>query len=79
MNHVTIGVYANDSYKINVVKEEHLKDHIEYNKVFRYGRGLFVDGKCENQEYLTDIQVMEWEDKIKQMNIDTKVASKSYV
>lgn len=79
MNHITIGVYLNDSYKINIVKEEDLVSHIEYNKVFRYGRALFVDGKCENQGYLSDSKVKEWEDKIKQMDIDKRTISCQYV
>lgn len=78
MNHITIGVYANDDYKVNVVKDEDLVSHIEYNKVFRYGRALFVDGKCENQGYLSDIKIREWEDKIKQMDIDKRVATYPY-
>lgn len=45
MNHVTIGVYVNGEYKINIVREEHLKHHINYNEVMRPGRMLFVDGK----------------------------------
>lgn len=79
MNHITIGVYANDDYKINIVKEEDLVNHIEYNKLFRYGRALFVDGKCENQGYLSDIKRIEWENKIKQMDIDKRVATCPYV
>lgn len=61
MNHITVGVYMNGQYKINIVKDEDLKDHIEYNKKFRFGRGLFVDGKCVNQGYLSGEQVINWE------------------
>ena len=75
MNHITIGVYSDDSYKINIVKDKDLVAHIEYNKIFRYGRALFVDGKCENQGYLSDRKVREWEDKIKQMDIDKRFVS----
>ena len=32
MNHVTVGVYMNGKYKVNIVKDKDLKDHIEYNK-----------------------------------------------
>jgi len=47
--HTTIGVYPKpDRYlwKINGVAEEFLEDHIAYNKKWRFGRALFVDGKC---------------------------------
>ena len=57
MNHLTIGVYTNKQYVINVVREEDLEHHIEYNKTWRFGRLLYVDGKrvydgCMKPEYL---------------------------
>lgn len=42
--HHTRGVYPNGEYKDNAVLAEHLEGHIEYNKTFRFGRALFVDG-----------------------------------
>lgn len=55
--HLTLGVYANGEYKFNVVRDEDLEYHIEYNKTFRFGRILYVDGKrvydgCIKPEYL---------------------------
>lgn len=44
-NHLTLGIYANGQYKYNVVREEDLENHIEYNKTFRFGRLLYVDGE----------------------------------
>ena len=44
-NHLTLGIYRNGEYKYNVVREEDLQHHIEYNKKFRFGRLLYVDGK----------------------------------
>ena len=44
-NHLTLGIYANGEYKYNVVLDEHIESHIEYNKTFRPGRLLYVDGK----------------------------------
>ena len=57
----TIGVYANGDMKINGVKAENIESHIEYNKTMRFGRGLFVNGKCKHQGYLTDEQVAYYE------------------
>lgn len=56
-NHLTLGVYPNGDYKYNVVREEDLQSHIEYNKKFRPGRLLYVDGErvnngCRKPEYL---------------------------
>lgn len=77
-NHISVGVYANGRYVVNIVKDEHLKDHIEYNKTFRFGRGLFVDGECLNQGYLSGDQVKNWKKRISEMNIDTSVSSEPY-
>ena len=68
--HYTVGVYANGQYKINVVRDEDLDDHIQYNKNFRFGRGLFLDGKCIHQGYLSGEQVRNWESRISEMDID---------
>lgn len=45
MNHLTLGIYSNGQYKFNVVRDEDLESHIEYNKTWRWGRLLYVDGK----------------------------------
>ncbi len=42
----TIGLYPNGEYKINGVGDNNLESHIEYNKVYRPGRALFLNGKC---------------------------------
>ena len=43
--HLTLGVYPNGQYMFNGVREEDLEDHIQYNKTFRPGRLLYVDGQ----------------------------------
>lgn len=57
--HSTIGVYLNDRavFKYNGVRESNLKEHIEYNRVMRFGRALFVDGKCAHRGYLSDDRI----------------------
>lgn len=44
-NHLTLGIYPNGNYVYNVVRDEDLEYHIEYNKIWRFGRLLYVDGK----------------------------------
>lgn len=44
-NVITLGIYPDGSYRYNVVQEEDLENHIVYNKTFRPGRLLYVDGK----------------------------------
>lgn len=80
MNHITIGIYKNGDYKINVVKEEHLEYHIDYNKTMRFGRALFVDGECLNQGYLDNDEVSEWTEKVKDISSRVNIlkASETY-
>jgi len=82
-NHLTVGVYSNNSHVVNVVKDCDLKSHIEYNEIFRPGRLLFVDGKYQcggemfSEESLKS-KIEEWELKIKDFNIDLSKPSKEY-
>jgi hypothetical protein len=78
MNHVTVGVYANGTYVVNIVTPKMLEYHVEYNKIMRFGRALFVDGECVNEGYLSPEQVNEWKQKISKMKIDNSVPSKQY-
>lgn len=55
--HHTRGVYSNGEYKDNAVLHEHLPDHIQYNKDFRPGRALLVDGVVVHNGYLNDEQL----------------------
>lgn len=78
-NHVTIGVYINGECKINIVPPEDLHEHVSYNLRNRFGRALFVDGKClYNGGYMTEQDTAGWEKKIAAMKIDTSVASEVY-
>lgn len=65
MIHTTVGVYNNDSFKVNGVSSEFLQDHIDYNIKYRFGRALFVDGKCVHEGYLSKDRCKEWENKLK--------------
>lgn len=78
MNHVTIGVYSNDAYKQNIVRPEDLENHIEYNKKWRFGRALFVDGNCVYEGFLPEEKITEWEEKIRSMHFDTRIPSQVY-
>lgn len=78
VNHVTVGVYPSENFKVNVVKPEHLEGHIEYNVTLRPGRALFVDGKCKYKGSLNDEKVEKWEKKIQEMNINNTKVSEIY-
>jgi len=45
--HATVGVYKNGDMKTNIVRDEDLAFHIQYNIDNRPGRALFVDGECK--------------------------------
>ncbi len=83
-NHLSVGVYLNDTFVVNVVKDEHLSSHKEYNKIFRPGRLLFVDGKyfCGG-EHLDKVALNEmicvWESKICDLKVDINKPSEKYV
>ena len=78
MIHTTIGLYPNGDFKINGVRPEDLKDHIEYNKQHRWGRALFVDGKCVHNGYLSDEEIKKFQDRINQENLKATKYSKLY-
>lgn len=60
-----MGVYRNGGRKHNGVLDEHLQDHIDYNVTFRFGRALFVDGKCVHRGYLSQEQCDEIEAELR--------------
>ena len=68
--HTTIGVYLNGYYKINGVREDLLEEHIEYNKVARFGRALLVDSKVVHLGYYKEEDRKTLEDKFKDIKID---------
>lgn len=72
--HHTCGVYLNDSCKTNGVPSDNLQEHIDYNKFWRPGRALFVDGKCVFAGSLPPEQIARWEIKLKGVtaNRDTR-------
>jgi hypothetical protein len=57
---LTIGIYAVGYHKYNWVHPDHLHTHIEYNKKFRPGRALVVDGVVCNEGYLGAEAVTAW-------------------
>lgn len=62
MIHTTIGVYANPArymWKVNGVSSEHLDAHINYNKKYRPGRALFVDGECVYSGSLSEAAIAD--------------------
>lgn len=65
VKHLTVGVYKNGDFVTNCVPSSELEGHIKYNTEMRWGRGLFVDGKCVHAGYLNEEEVAHWEEKCK--------------
>ncbi len=78
MIHTTIGLYANGTYKINGVKSEHLEEHIAYNKKYRGGRTLFVDGNLIHKGYHNDEQIKAFQERIVQENLKVDKCTEPY-
>ena len=62
----TVGVYVNKDYIVNCVYAEHLSTHIEYNVHYRWGRALFLNGKCIHSGYLSVDEIQFWEKHIEE-------------
>lgn len=45
-NHLSLRLYPNKDYVINVVSDANLASHIEYNKIYRFG--------CLKEDYLKE-------------------------
>lgn len=78
MIYTTIGLYVNGSFKVNGVLPQDLKEHVEFNKKYRFGRGLFVDGSCVHKGYLDDDEIQAFEEKIKVENLKAVRCTMTY-
>lgn len=65
----TVGVYNNDSFKTNYVREEDLADHIAYNIIMRPGRAFYVNFVCLNRGYLGEQRALEWQEKLSKQGL----------
>jgi hypothetical protein len=69
--HKTYGVYPNGSWKRNAVEPGDLQAHIQYNKDWRWGRALIVDGKVEYNGYFRDEEIQAFvKDKLPKIDAD---------
>lgn len=56
---ISVRIYNNGSYVVNNVRPDHIEDHINHNKLFRFGCALVVDGEIHNEGYLDVDRIME--------------------
>jgi hypothetical protein len=61
--HKTYGVYPDLSWKRNAVEHTDLEAHIEYNKTWRWGRALIVDGVCVYSGSIKEEVIQKWIDE----------------
>ena len=62
-HHITIRVYPNKDIVYNIVRDEDLEGHVQYNTTWRFGCAFYVDGKRVYNGYLKDECLKEY-DKI---------------
>ncbi len=74
--HTTIGVYRDESFKTNGVNSANLKNHIEYNENWRFGRALLVDGEIQYLGYFSreDLERVIKEKKLNEIVVDKDTA-----
>lgn len=68
--YTTVGVYLNGDYKTNGVTPENIESHIEYNKTWRFGRALLVDGKVVHTGYYNESDIPMLEEKFGKIKIE---------
>lgn len=56
---ISIRIYNCGDYVVNNVRPEHIEEHIDYNKTFRFGCALVVDGEIKNEGYLEENRIRE--------------------
>lgn len=81
-NHIAVGFYLNESFKVNVVADEDLQNNIEYNRKFRPGRFYFVDGEYVCGGVLKEPYQQEFIEKckkrLKNFRVDNSVPTRPY-
>lgn len=61
-NHVSLRVYPNKDYVVNIVSDKNLASHIEYNSIFRFGCILYIDGVRQTNGCLKEDCLKEYDD-----------------
>lgn len=77
--HTTIGLYPDLTFKMNGVHPEHLTGHVQFNKKFRPGRTLFVDGVCVHNGGIPDEVIKIHEQLFKSDKYKMKKSTVPYV
>lgn len=61
-NHLSLRIYPNKDYVVNVVSDMNLGSHIEYNKFYRPGCILYIDGVRKTDGCLKKAYLKEYDD-----------------
>ena len=61
-NHVSLRVYPNKDYVLNVVSDENLVSHIGFNSTFRLGCILYIDGVRKTNGCLKEDCLKEYDE-----------------
>lgn len=61
-NHLSLRLYPNKDYVINVVSDANLASHVEYNKTYRFGCILYIDGVRKTNGCLKEDCLKEYDE-----------------
>lgn len=61
-NHLSLRLYPNKDYVVNVVSDVNLASHIKYNSTFRIGCILYIDGVRKTNGCLKESCLKEYDD-----------------
>lgn len=82
-NHIAVGFYLNETFKVNVVADGDLQNNIEYNKKWRPGRFYFVDGEYVCGGVLAEPHKSEFiqkcKNRLQNIHVDKSKITKPYV
>lgn len=60
-----VRVYPNGDYRRIELKDDEVAGWLAYNKTYRFGNALFLDGACQAEGYLPPERITDLEAKIK--------------
>lgn len=74
-NFVCVRFYANTDFVANVVRAEHLEEHVRFNKIFRPGCAFYVNGELKQSAGFNADTLNAIRAKLDSLNINPNRAS----
>lgn len=65
-----VRIYANGDIRTTYWRKAEVADWLAYNKLYRFGNALFVNGECKQNGYLSDGLCAEISEVIREYNLN---------